>query len=142
MLSMKQEQAKTKLERFSSGTYVVYFYPKDNTPGCTIESQDFSRLLPDFQKLGVKVCGVSKDDEQSHNKFTTDCNLTVPLIADVSGEICEEFGAIGEKTNFGKTYVGIIRSTFVVKDGVVLKSWKNVQVKEHAQKVLDYVSSL
>lgn len=131
-----------KIEKFKKGTFVVYFYPKDNTPGCTIEAKDFSKLLPDFKKAGVQVFGVSQDDEKSHDKFTNDCSLTVPLIADTDGAICNAFGAIGEKTNFGKTYVGIIRSTFIVKDGVVVKRWKAVQVSDHAQKVLDAISDL
>jgi len=124
------------------GISVVYFYPKDSTPGCTIEAQDFSKLLPEFTKLGAKVFGVSKDDEQSHEKFTQECGLSVELIADVDGKVCEDFGVIGEKINFGKTYIGIIRSTFIVRDGIVLKSWKSVQVQDHAQKVLDALTQL
>ncbi len=124
------------------GIFVVYFYPKDNTPGCTIEAQDFSKLLPEFEKLGAKVFGVSKDDEQSHEKFTQECGLSVELIADVDGKVCEDFGVIGEKTNFGKTYIGIIRSTFIIKDGIILKVWKSVQVKDHAQKVVDALAEL
>ena len=124
------------------GIYVIYIYPKDNTPGCTIEAQDFSKLLPEFEKLGAKVFGVSKDDQQSHKKFTQECDLSVELIADVDGKVCENFSAIGAKTNFGKTYVGIIRSTFIVKDGIILKVWKSVQVQDHAQKVLDALAEL
>jgi len=124
------------------GIYVIYFYPKDNTPGCTIEAQDFSKLLPEFEKLGAKVFGVSKDDEQSHEKFTQESDLSVELIADVDGKVCEDFGVIGEKTNFGKTYIGIIRSTFIIKDGIILKVWKSVQVKDHAQKVADALAEL
>ena len=124
------------------GIFVVYFYPKDNTPGCTIEAQDFSKLLPEFEKLGAKVFGVSKDDEQSHEKFTQECGLSVELIADVDGKVCDDFGVVGEKTNFGKTYIGIIRSTFIIKDGIILKVWKSVQVKDHAQKVADALTKL
>ena len=120
----------------------MYFYPKDNTPGCTIEAQDFSKLLPEFEKLGAKVFGVSKDDEESHEKFTQECDLSVQLIADVDGKVCEDFGVIGEKINFGKTYIGIIRSTFIIKDGIILKVWKSVQVKDHAQKVLNELTEL
>lgn len=139
---MLEVGAKILNKEFQKGIVVVYFYPKDNTPGCTIEARDFSSLLPEFQKLGAKVYGVSKDDEASHKKFTQECNLTVPLVADVDGRICEEFGAIGEKTNFGKTYIGIIRSTFILKDGVVVKVWKSVTVAEHAKKVLEFVKTL
>jgi len=124
------------------GIYVVYFYPKDSTPGCTIEAQDFSKLLPEFEKLGAKVFGVSKDDEQSHQKFTQECDLSVQLISDVDGKVCEDFGVIGEKINFGKTYIGIIRSTFIIKNGIILKVWKSVQVKDHAQKVLNELTKL
>ena len=85
---------------------------------------------------------VSKDDEQSHKKFTQECDLSVELIADVDGKVCEDFGVIGEKINFGKTYIGIIRSTFIVKDGIILKVWKSVQVQDHAQKVLDALAEL
>ncbi len=125
-----------------NGISVVYFYPKDSTPGCTIEAQDFSKLLPEFEKFGVKVYGVSRDDEQSHSKFTQECDLSVQLIADVDGSVCNDFGVIGEKINFGKTYIGIVRSTFIIKDGVVLKVWKSVQVKDHAQKVLSALPQL
>lgn len=124
------------------GIYVVYFYPKDSTPGCTIEARDFSKLLPEFEKLGAKVFGVSKDDEQSHQKFTQECDLSVQLISDVDGKVCEDFGVIGEKINFGKTYIGIIRSTFIIKNGIILKVWKSVQVKDHAQKVLNELTKL
>jgi peroxiredoxin Q/BCP len=124
------------------GIYIVYFYPKDSTPGCTIEAPDFSKLLPQFEKLGAKVFGVSKDDEQSHQKFTQECDLSVQLISDVDGKVCEDFGVIGEKINFGKTYIGIIRSTFIIKNGIILKVWKSVQVKDHAQKVLNELTKL
>ena len=127
---------------FQKGIYIVYFYPKDSTPGCTIEAQDFSKLLPEFQKFGAKVFGVSKDDEQSHQKFMKECGLSVQLIADVDGKVCEDFGVIGEKINFGKTYIGIIRSTFIIKNGIILKVWKSVQVKDHAQKVLNELTKL
>ena len=132
---------KIALKRFQNGLFVVYFYPKDDTPGCTVEAQDFSKLLPEFQKLDVQVFGISKDDEASHTKFTEKCGLSVPLIADVDGEICNVFGAIGEKMNFGKKYVGIIRSTFVIKNGEIVKRWASVTVKGHAEKVLEWVKN-
>ncbi|MFT4968062.1 MAG: peroxiredoxin Q/BCP [Candidatus Deianiraeaceae bacterium] len=131
-----------EVAKFQKGLFVVYFYPKDNTPGCTIEAQDFSKLLPEFKKLSAEVYGVSQDDDTSHQKFTQECNLSVPLIADVDGTVCNAFGAIGEKMNFGKKYIGIIRSTFIIQNGVVLKRWKAVQVKEHARKVLSSLEGL
>ena len=126
---------------FSQGFVLVYFYPKDNTPGCTIESQDFSKLLPEFQKLGIKVYGVSMDDQASHDKFSKECNLSVDLISDVDGKICNAFGVIGEKINFGKKYIGINRSTFFLKDGVILNVWKSVKVQNHAQIVLEKLTN-
>lgn len=133
---------KVALKQFEKGLFVVYFYPKDDTPGCTIEAQDFSKLLSSFKKLGAEVYGVSKDDESSHKKFTEKCNLSVPLIADVDEKICNTFGTIAEKTNFGKTYIGIVRSTFVIKDGIIIKRWKSVVVESHAQKVLDFLQTI
>ena len=127
--------------QFKNGNFVVYFYPKDNTPGCTMEAKDFSTLLPKFKNLGFEVFGISQDSTQSHEKFTNECELAVPLIADVDGNICNAFGVIGEKTNFGKTYTGIIRSTFVVQNGKVIKRWKSVTVQDHAQKVLEFVQT-
>ena len=93
---------------------LLYFYPKDNTPGCTLEAQDFTRLKNDFAKLGIQIIGVSKDSEASHEKFTTSCGLGIPLISDVDGTLHEQFGVIGEKKNYGKVYIGVIRSTFLL----------------------------
>ncbi len=116
---------------------LLYFYPKDNTPGCTLEAQDFTRLKDDFSELGIQIIGVSKDSEISHEKFTTSCNLTIGLISDESGELHEQFGVIGEKKNYGKVYVGVIRSTFLVdKEWNILHEWRNVKATGHAEKVL------
>ena len=93
---------------------LLYFYPKDNTPGCTMEAQDFTRLKSDFASLGIQIIGVSKDTEVSHEKFTTSCNLGIELISDTTGELHEQFSVIGEKKNYGKVYVGVIRSTFLL----------------------------
>lgn len=99
---------------FDSPRTLLYFYPKDNTPGCTLEAQDFTRLKNDFAKLGIQIIGVSKDSEVSHEKFTTSCGLGIPLISDVDGTLHEQFGVIGEKKNYGKVYIGVIRSTFLL----------------------------
>jgi thioredoxin-dependent peroxiredoxin len=93
---------------------LLYFYPKDNTPGCTLEAQDFTRLKKDFEALGIQIIGVSKDSVASHEKFTTSCSLGIELISDTSGELHEQFSVIGEKKNYGKVYIGIIRSTFLL----------------------------
>ena len=116
---------------------LLYFYPKDNTPGCTMEAQDFTRLKWDFAGLGIQIIGVSKDTEASHEKFTTSCNLGIELISDTTGELHEQFGVIGEKKNYGKVYVGVIRSTFLLDSSWnILREWRNVKATGHAEKVL------
>lgn len=116
---------------------ILYFYPKDNTPGCTLEAQDFTRLKDEFLALGIQIIGVSKDSESSHAKFRDSCNLGIELISDKDGSLHEQFGVIGEKKNYGKVYVGVIRSTFLLdQDGNILHEWRNVKATGHAEKVL------
>ncbi len=122
---------------------VLYFYPKDNTPGCTLEAQAFRDHLAAIKKAGFSVVGVSKDSPKSHCGFIEKQALTFTLLSDADGKLCEAFGAWGEKVNYGKTYMGIIRSTFVVgKDGKVLKVYPKVAVKGHAEAVLEDLKSL
>jgi thioredoxin-dependent peroxiredoxin len=119
---------------------VIYFYPKDNTPGCTIEANDFQRLSGDFAILGLNVVGISKDSVASHTKFCTKQNLTFTLLSDGDGAACEGFGVWQEKKNYGKVYMGIVRSTFLVDaNGKVVKTWTKVKTKGHAQAVLEEV---
>ncbi|OSM04852.1 putative alkyl hydroperoxide reductase/thiol specific antioxidant/Mal allergen [Magnetofaba australis IT-1] len=116
---------------------VFYFYPKDNTPGCTTESMDFQALLPEFEKRGYSVVGISKDSSKSHTNFRVKKGLTFTLLADVETDMCQAFGVWQEKKNYGKTYMGIVRTTFVVDAaGKVAKVYPKVKVKEHAQAVL------
>ena len=116
---------------------VLYFYPKDSTPGCTLEAQGFRDHLAAFKKKGFAVAGVSKDSEKSHCSFIEKQGLTFALLSDTEGKLCEAFGAWGEKKNYGKTYMGIVRSTFVVgADGKVLKVYPKVSVKGHVEQVL------
>lgn len=116
---------------------LLYFYPKDDTPGCTLEAQDFTRLVPEFRELGIQIIGVSKDSESSHEKFCNKYSLGIQLISDESGELHEQFGVIGEKKNYGKIYIGVIRSTFLLDGtGNILKEWRNVKATGHAEKVL------
>ncbi len=120
---------------------ILYFYPKDNTPGCTLEAQDFTRLKWEFAKLGIAIIGVSKDSQSSHEKFTTSCSLGIELISDTDGSLHEQFGVIGEKKNYGKVYIGVIRSTFLLDStGAILREWRNVKATGHAEKVLREVS--
>ncbi len=115
---------------------LLYFYPKDNTPGCTMEAQDFTRLKWDFAKLGIQIIGVSQDSVASHEKFTSSCNLGIELISDSDGTIHDQFNVIGEKKNYGKTYIGVIRSTFLLDTTwKILREWRNVKATGHAEKI-------
>lgn len=122
---------------------VLYFYPKDDTPGCTIEANDFNRLKAEFNKLNCTIIGVSKDSVKSHIKFKEKFSLNFPLIADESKEICNMFGVLKEKSMFGKKYIGVSRDTFLIdKDGIIVKIWNNVSAKNHAEDVLKALKSL
>ena len=125
------------LEIVANNGAIVYFYPKDNTPGCTVEANDFQRLGPDFQALGVNVIGISKDSVKSHANFCQKQGLEFTLLSDTEGEICEAFGVWQEKKNYGKTYMGLVRTTFMVNgQGKILKIYPNVKTKGHGDKVL------
>ena len=116
---------------------VLYFYPKDDTSGCTREAQDFSELAEEFEKAGTFVIGVSKDSPQSHAKFTSKYDLKVRLLSDSDGAACEAFGAWVEKSMYGRKYMGIERATFLIdRDGVVKGVWRKVKVPGHAEQVL------
>lgn len=122
---------------------VVYFYPKDNTPWCTLEAKDFSALQKDFFDLGAGILGVSKDSDLSHKKFIEKHQLNLTLVSDEDLSLHHEFWTWGEKKNYGKTYMGVIRSTFLLDaQGNILKAWKNVRAKGHAQRVLAYLQTL
>jgi peroxiredoxin Q/BCP len=127
---------------FKGKTLVLYFYPKDDTPGCTNEAKDFSALVADFAKAGAVVVGASKDSAKSHAKFTAKYGLTIPLGADPEGRVIEAFGSWVEKKLYGREYMGIDRSTFLIRDGVIKRIWRKVKVAGHAQAVLDAVRAL
>ena len=116
---------------------LLYFYPKDDTPGCTLEAVDFTRLKDEFGALGIQIVGVSQDSWVSHAKFCIKYNLGIELIADEDASLHHQFGVIGEKKNYGKTYIGTIRSTFLLdSNGKILQEWRNVKATWHAEKVL------
>ena len=122
---------------FRGNKLVLYFYPKDDTSGCTREAQDFSALAGEFEKAGVWVLGVSKDDSKSHAKFAGKYDLKVPLASDADGSVCQAFGTWIEKSMYGRKYMGIERATFLVdRDGVVKRVWRKVKVPGHAEEVL------
>ncbi|MFO1036328.1 MAG: peroxiredoxin [Geminicoccaceae bacterium] len=118
--------------------YVIYFYPKDDTPGCTKQAIGFSCIYDQFKAAGVELIGVSKDSVTSHEKFRKKHELTFPLAADEEGKTVEAFGSWVEKSMYGKKYMGIDRSTFLVgKDGKILKAWRGVKVPGHVEEVLE-----
>lgn len=122
---------------------VVYFYPKDDTPGCTREALDFSALSAQFAAAGASVVGVSKDSAARHAKFAAKHDLSVRLLSDESGAVCDAFGTWGEKMLYGKTYMGIERATFLFgRDGRLVRAWRKVKVPGHAEAVLEAVQGL
>jgi len=122
---------------------VIYFYPKDDTPGCTIEAKDFRDHIKEFEKAGAMVIGVSKDSVKSHDKFKEKYCLPFPLASDEDGRMCEDFGVWVEKSMYGKRYMGIERATFLVDGGgIIRKIWRKVKVDGHVKEVLDAVKAL
>ena len=122
---------------------VVYFYPKADTPGCTTEAQDFTRLAPEFVKLGAQILAVSRDAPAKLCKFRDKYGLTVHLASDEDGAVCEAFGTWVEKQNYGRAYMGIERSTFLFgADGKLVREWRKVRVKGHADAVLEEAKAL
>jgi peroxiredoxin Q/BCP len=128
---------------FAAQKLVLYFYPKDDTSGCTAEAQAFSALSGEFEKANAWVIGVSKDDAEKHAKFTEKYELKVALATDPDGSVCEAFGTWVEKSMYGRKYMGIDRATFLVdRDGVVKKVWRKVKVPGHADEVLKEAQAL
>ncbi len=120
---------------------VLYFYPKDNTAGCTREAQDFRDLYPKFKRRGAQVIGVSRDSASSHANFAAKHSLPFPLIADTDEKWCRAFDVIREKTLYGRKFMGVVRSTFLIDpDGKLVKEWRGVKVPGHAQTVLDSIA--
>lgn len=134
---------KFESSKMKNKPYVIYFYPKDDTPGCTNEANDFTALGAAFGKAGVEVYGVSPDSVARHDKFKAKHDLGITLISDENREICEAFGVWVEKKNYGRTYMGVERSTFLIDaKGKVANVWRKVRVKGHAQAVLEAAQSL
>ena len=122
---------------FKGQKLVLYFYPKDDTSGCTREAQDFTALAEEFEKAGTWIMGVSKDDAKKHRKFIDKYDLKVPLATDADGSVCEAFGTWVEKSMYGRKYMGIERATFLIdRDGVIKRVWRKVKVPGHAEEVL------
>jgi peroxiredoxin Q/BCP len=117
---------------------VLYFYPKDDTSGCTREAQDFTELAADYKNAGAKVIGVSRDPMKKHEKFISKYDLSVPLASDEDGAISDAFGTWVEKSMYGRKYMGMERATYLIgSDGKILRAWRKVKVPNHAQEVLE-----
>lgn len=135
--------ANITLSELRPAPVVLYFYPKDDTPGCTLQARDFTARIDEFAAAGAVVLGVSKDSLARHEKFRIKYNLGIALLSDENADICERYGVWQEKNNFGKTYMGIARSTFLIDaNGKIARIWRKVDVKVHVAEVLEAVKSL
>jgi peroxiredoxin Q/BCP len=141
--SLSSDEDEISLFDLKGKNVVLYFYPKDDTPGCTIEAQDFTKKIKDFEKLDTVILGVSKDNVESHCNFIAKYKLAFNLLSDSKGEVCEKYGVFSQKKFFGKEYIGIVRSTFLInKLGNIVKIWRNVTVKGHVDSVIEAVEKL
>ena len=127
----------------SLGNYIIiYFYPKDDTPGCALETNDFNKLLPKFKKLNCEILGISKDNLKSHDKFRDKYNIKFDLLADEEIKVLKKYKVWAKKKFMGREFMGIVRTTYLIdKKGKILKIWKNVKAKDHAIEVLETLKS-
>ena len=131
------------LHPIRSKSLVIYFYPKDNTPGCTSEAQQFRDLYAEFQKVGSEIVGISRDSIKSHESFKTKFTLPFALLSDADEVVCNLFSVMKQKMMYGKQVRGIERSTFVLdKKGAILKEWRGLKADGHAQEVLNFVQTI
>lgn len=134
---------KLKLSDLRGKPVVLYFYPKDDTPGCTTEACGFRDARPDFAKLKAQVIGVSKDSVARHDRFKAKYELPFPLVSDEDGKVCEKYGTWIEKSLYGRKYMGIDRATFLIdKTGTVARVWRKVKVSGHVAEVLEALKAL
>ena len=128
----------------SIGNYVIiYFYPKNDTPGCTFETNDFNKLLPNFRRLNCEVYGISKDNLKSHIKFKKKYKIKFDLLSDLNKKVLKKYKVWGKKKFMGREFMGVTRSTFLIgKKGRILKIWNNVRVKDHAKEVLNTLKGI
>jgi len=139
--SLKDQEGKThSLSDYAGKSVILYFYPKDDTPGCTTETCEFRDMLPKFKSTKAVVLGASILDEKSKAKFAAKYNVNFPLLADADHAVAEKYGVWQEKMNYGKAYMGIVRTTYLIgPDGVVKQRWDKVKVEGHAEEVLKAV---
>ncbi len=133
-----QNNTTVTLNDFKGKYLIIYFYPKDNTPGCTLESKNFTELLPEFKKLGAEVIGVSPDSPKSHCSFIEKQDLKLTLLSDEEKTMLQDYGVWQEKSMYGRKYMGVVRTTLLIdKDNTIIKRWDKVKVPQHAQEVLE-----
>ena len=130
-----------ELSKIKSKYIVLYFYPKDDTPGCTLETKDFNKLLNKFKSLESIILGISKDSIESHKKFKKKHNIKFDLLSDEEKKSIKAYKTWGKKKFMGREFMGQIRSSFVISKGKILNEWRNVRVKDHAQEVLNFIKS-
>ena len=131
-----------ELNMLKSKFIVLYFYPKDDTPGCTLETKDFNSLLGKFKRNDCSIFGISKDDLKSHLKFKKKYGVRFDLLADEKKEAIKAYKVWGKKKFLGVEFIGLIRSTFLIKDKKIIKEWRSVKVKDHAKEVLNFIEEL
>ena len=142
-LALVDENKELSLDNFQGSYLVIYFYPKDKTSGCTIESQDFRDYKNKFSKKNCKIVGVSRDSIKSHKSFIEKESLNFPLLSDPDETMCNAYGVMKEKSMYGRKYMGIERSTFLISpDGSLIKEWRGVKVPGHVEEVYEYLSGL
>ncbi|MGB5093133.1 MAG: peroxiredoxin [Parvibaculum sp.] len=140
---LSDQGQKVSLATLKGRAAVLYFYPRDDTPGCTLEALDFTALKPQFEAAGASVYGISRDSIEKHCKFRDKHGLSITLLSDEDGAMLEAYGVWTEKTLYGRKFMGIVRSTVLIDaKGVVVKVWTNVKVKDHAKAVLEAVKAL
>ncbi|MCD4817385.1 MAG: thioredoxin-dependent thiol peroxidase [Candidatus Cloacimonetes bacterium] len=140
---VNQNNENITLISFSGKWLVLYFYPKDNTPGCTTEAIDFTSLKKEFNSLETKIIGVSKDSVKSHINFIAKKSLRIDLLSDPEHQTMEQYGVWKLKKNYGREYMGVVRTTFLINpEGKIEEIWNSVRAKEHASKVLEYLKNV
>lgn len=137
-----QDNKSIKLSDFKDKFVILYFYPKDMTKGCSIEANDFNNLLDEFNALNAVILGISPDSIESHQKFIKRDSLKFNLLSDSDNKISSLYGAYGKKSMYGREYMGIIRSTFIIKNGIILESFYNVKASNHVKKVLETLKEI
>ena len=138
---MSTSNQMVELNKLKSKFVVLYFYPKDNTSGCTIETNDFNKLLSKFKKYDCEIFGISKDSIDSHNKWSKKLKLKFELLSDENKTSLKAYKVWAKKKFMGKEFLGTVRSTFIIKNKKIIKEWRNVRVAGHAEEVLDFVKN-